>query len=133
MLFKKSYSVATGTTEAAPDKQVLKVSKGVLNLWVVYMTRESANYLNVRVLYHGTQIYPFTNQEAVKAWFEPIGVPDNLLIDTPPYELVIESWNTAPTYSHEYHVHVNIEPKKPVKPMEEAARIWKTYKGFLGG
>lgn len=133
MLYKKSHSVAITTTEAAPDTQILKVSKGVLNLWVVYMTQESANYLKLRVKYHGVQVYPFTQQEAIKAWFKPIGVSDNLLIDTPPYELTVEAWNTAPTNSHEYHVHANIEPAKPVKVAEGGFDLRAAWNRIFGG
>lgn len=132
MLYKKSHSVETGTTEAAPDTQVIKVSKGILNLWVVYMTQESANYLNVRVFYHGVQVYPFTPQEQIKGWFNPIGVSDNLKIDTPPYELTVEAWNTAPSHSHEYHVHCNIEPAKPVKVTESTFDLRSAWNNLFG-
>jgi len=132
MLYKKSHSVETGTTEAVPDVKTIGVSKGILNLWVVYMTRQSANYLNVRILYHGVQVYPFSMGQAIKGWFEPIGVPDNLLIDTPPYELVVEAWNTAPTNPHEYHVHANIEPEKPVAVGEDMEGLWERLKGKVG-
>lgn len=119
MLFKKSHSVETGTTEEAPDTKVINVSKGLLNLWVVYVTQESGDYLNVRVLYHGVQVYPFTMGQQIKAWFVPIPVTARLKIDTPPYELTVEAWNTAPTNSHEYHVHCNIEPDRPISVVEE--------------
>ena len=133
MLYKKSHSVEIGTTREAPDIKKIKISKGILNLWVVYMTRESANYLNVRVLYSGTQVYPFTGREEIKGWFNPIGVPDNLKIDTPPYELTVEAWNTAPTNPHEYHVHANIEPEKPVRPQEVGLTIPPGMEEFFRG
>jgi len=133
MLYKKSHSVATGTTETEPDTKVINVSKGILDLWVVYMTRESANYLNVRVSYHGVQVYPFTPQEQIKGWFNPIGVPDNLKIDTPPYELTVEAWNTAPTNPHEYHVHANIEPDRPVKLTPQEPTIPERFLDFFRG
>lgn len=133
MLYKKSHSVLITTTEDSPDEKVLKVSKGILNLWVVWMTQESANYLNVRIFYHGVQVYPFTPQEEIKGWFNPIGVTDNLLIDTPPYELKIVSWNTAPTNPHEYHVHANIEPARPVVVTEGVEGLWERLKGWVGG
>jgi len=133
MLYKKSHSVETGTTETEPDIKVINVSKGILNLWVVWMTIESGNYLNVRVFYHGVQVYPFTPQEEIKGWFTPIPVSDNLLIDTPPYELTVEAWNTAPTNTHEYHVHANIEPKKPVRPVEVGLTIPEGMEEFFRG
>jgi len=133
MLYKKSHIVAINTTQTAPDTKVLKVSKGILNLWVVYMTQESANYLKVRVLYHGVQVYPFNPDEQIKAWFNPIGVSDNLKIDTPPYELTVEAWNSAPTNSHEYHVHANIEPAKPVTIVQQAEPIFSRLSNLLGG
>jgi len=133
MLYKKSHSVETGTTDTAPDTKTIKVSKGLLNLWVVWMTVESGNYLNVRVFYHGVQVYPFTPQEEIKGWFNPIPVSDNLLIDTPPYELTVEAWNTAPTNEHEYHVHANIEPDRPVKLTPPELTIPERFIDFFRG
>jgi len=133
MLYKKSHSVETGTTKTSPDKKVIKISKGILNLWVVYMTVESGNYLNVRVFYHGVQVYPFNREEEIKGWFNPIGVSDNLKIDTPPYELTVEAWNTAPTNPHEYHVHANIEPAKAVKLTPQEPTIPERFIDFFRG
>lgn len=132
MLFKVSSSVTADSTGATLETQTMKVSKGLLNLWVVYMTVESADFLNVRVLYHGVQVYPFTMGQNIKAWFVPIPVTAKLKIDTPPYELVVEAWNTAPTNSHEYHVHCNIEPEEPVSVTEGIEGVWDRLKGFIG-
>lgn len=115
MLFKVSSSVTADTSEDTLETETIKVSKGLLDLWVVWMTTESANFLNLRILYHGVQVYPFTMGQNIKAWFTPIAVNAKLKIDTPPYELTVEAWNTAPTNAHEYHVHCNIEPDRPVK------------------
>jgi len=133
MLYKKSHSVETGTSGTSPDTKTIKISKGILNLWVVWMTVESGNYLNLRIFYHGVQVYPFTPQEEIKGWFVPIGVSDNLKIDTPPYELTVEAWNTAPTNSHEYHVHVNVEPKTAVRPVETELTIPERIMDFFRG
>ena len=134
MLFKVSSSVTAGTTEETLETEVIKVSKGLLNLWVVYMTQESANFLKLRVLYHGVQVYPFTMGETIKAWFVPIPVTARLKIDTPPYELTVEAWNTAPTNSHEYHVHANIEPERPITVVEEEPGVLEgIWERLFGG
>lgn len=133
MFFKISDSVAANTTEATLETQVLKIAKGLLNLWVVYMTKESGDFLKVRVKYHGVQVYPFTMGQAIKAWFTPIPVTAKLKIDTPPYELTVEAWNTATTNAHEYHVHCNVEPEKPVKVVETSDTLMDRFKALFGG
>ncbi len=134
MLFKVSSSVTAGTTADTFETQVLKVNKGLLDLWVVWVTQESANFLNLRVLYHGVQVYPFTMGQTIKAWFVPIPVNAKLKIDTPPYELVVEAWNTAPTNPHEYHVHCNVEPARPVTVGEpDTSILGEMWHKIFGG
>lgn len=64
--------------------------------------------------------------------FEPTVIKDNLPIDGSPYVLDIYAFNLDDSYSHEYNIHVNIEPPKPETVTEGVEGLWNRLKGSVG-
>lgn len=132
MLFKIHGDVPANTTMANPDFQKLGIAKGKIIQWMVQMPTECADLMQFRVEYHNMQILPFSGSTWLYGMFEPTVIKDNILIEDGPYVLDIYAFNLDDTYSHEYNLHCNIEPAKPVKPMVEEAGMWDRFKEFIG-
>ena len=73
MLYKKSRNVPVGATEKAPDWKKLRISKGVIEEWIVFCPVECVDLMKFRVSFHGHQILPASPDE----WMDPLtsGVP----------------------------------------------------------
>lgn len=132
MLFKKFRSVPANTTEANQDWQKLNVVKGTIKQWIIFFDPEAADVLHVRISYHGVQIMPWGGKDWLVAFFSDAPLDDDLVIDTPPYELDIEAYNEDDSYPHEYYIHPVIIPVKPVTVVEGEEGLWERLKGYLG-
>lgn len=135
MMFKDSYSVPANTTTTAPCWRKLQICKGTITGWMVYMPEEAADLLQVKIEYHGTQLYPFTRGEWAYGLFEPELIPEEIPIDQPPYELDILAVNTDDTNTHEYNVHVVVSPKTGAEAVPSTSASWfdKLRELFGGG
>ena len=134
MLFKISRSVPANTTRDNPDWQKLRVMKGTIIQWIVFMPEEAADLLRFMVEYHGVQILPFNRPESIYGMNKPVPIPEKIKVDDAPYELDVFAWNSDDTYSHEYNLHVNIEPHEAVKPKAESYEgLWEKIRGWIGG
>lgn len=133
MLFKLRRSVPANTTQANPDFRKLSIAKGTIIEWMIQMPEECADLMQFRVEYHNTQILPFSGSTWLYGMFEPTVIKDNILIDDGPYALDIYAFNLDTRYSHEYNLHCNIEPKKPVTPIAPSEPMMERLKGFFGG
>ena len=134
MLFKLRRLVPANTLKTAPDFQKLSIAKGRIYEWLIQMPSECADVMQFRVEYHKTQILPFSGSTWLYGMFEPTVIRDNILIDDGPYALDIYAFNLDDSYSHEYNLHCNIEPAKPITPgVEETPDWWSQLKGLFGG
>jgi len=134
MLFKIKRSVPANTSKAAPDFQKLSIAKGTIYEWLIHMPTECADLTQFRVEYHNTQILPFSGSTWIYGMFEPTVIKDNFKVDDGPYALDIYAFNLDDSYSHEYNLHCNVEPAKPVIPGEIVEPgWWDQFKGLFGG
>ena len=133
MLYKISHSVPANTTTDNPDWQKLQISRGIIIQWIVFMPEEAADLLKVRVVYHGTQILPYTGKDWIYGLFKPTVIEDRIQIQDPPFELDIYAVNEDDSYSHEYNIYVNISPPEPVRPGGVPPSIVERFKGLFGG
>ena len=132
MMYKIRRSVPANTPRNNPDWQKLKISKGTIIQWIIFMPDECADLLQLQVYYHGHPVLPFNEDQWMYGFFIPTSIPDKLEIDAAPFYLDIYAVNLDDAYSHEYNLYVNIEPKKPVKPATELTSIWEKLRGWLG-
>jgi len=133
MLFKINHSVPANTTALNPNWQKLKIAQGTITEWLVHMPEECADLMQFRVERNNVHIFPFTGSVWMYGIFEPTVIKDNLPIDAAPYVLDIYAFNLDDSYSHEYNIHVNIEPKETVTVPEEGVEgIWDRLKGIIG-
>lgn len=133
MLFKINYDVPANTTALNPDWQKLKIARGTIIEWLIHMPEECADLMQFRVERNNAHIFPFSGGTWMYGIFEPTVIKDNLPIDGSPYVLDIYAFNLDDSYSHEYNIHVNIEPPKQDEREEEGVEgIWDRLKGIVG-
>jgi len=133
VMFKLSYDVPAGTTAQAPDMQKLKIGKGRITGWIVFMPEEAADLLQLRIEYHNLQIFPFSGTEWWYGVFQAFIIPDDFPIPDSPYAPDIYGVNTDDTFSHEYNVMVIVEPaSQPGSAAPTSAGWWETIKGVFG-
>ncbi len=133
MLFKLHRIVPANTPASNPDFQKLSIAKGRIIEWLVQMPVECADLMQFRVEYHNTQILPFSGSTWIYGLFEPTVIKDNILVDDGPYALDIYAFNLDDSYSHEYNLYCNIEPKKAVKVTEPGFDIKGAWDRLFGG
>jgi len=133
MMFKLSYDVPADTTAQAPNIQKLKIGKGRIKGWIVFMPEEAADLLQLKIEYHNTQIFPFSGSQWWYGVFQAFIIPDNFPIPDSPYTLDIYAVNTDDTFSHKYNVMVIVEPaSQPGPAAPTSAGWWETMKGVFG-
>jgi hypothetical protein len=134
MMFKLSYDVPANTTLQAQDHQKLKIAKGQITGWIVFMPEESADLLQLNVQYHKLQIFPFSGTQWWYGVYQAFMIPDNFMVPDPPYELDVYAVNTDDTFSHEYNVMVMIEPEtSPVGEVPSGTNWFTKLRDMFGG
>jgi hypothetical protein len=134
MLFHYNGIVPAGTTLQDPYWQKLTIRQGTIVQWIVFEPEECADLVKFWVEYHGTQILPFNPDEWMYGFFVPTGIPESVEISDAPFTLDFYAINEDDSYYHEYHVYVNVEPAKPVKPgSSEEESAWERFNAFFGG
>jgi hypothetical protein len=124
MMFKKSSSVPANTTSNDPSFVKLRIAKGTITEWIVFSPEEAADLLQLRIFYHGSQIFPFSPDEWYYGVFVPLRIPDEIEIKDSPYELDIIAINSDDTFPHDYHVQVVITPETPVVMGSPQTQSW---------
>jgi len=133
MLYKTQTSVAKSTTALAPDIKTLKITKGVIIEWIIFFPQEAANLCQFQVTYHGHNLLPVNPDEWIYGFFNPIRIQESVKIDDPPYELKIKAINADDKHAHEYNIHVNVMPPKPVTPGVVDTSIIDRFRNLFGG
>jgi len=134
VLFHYTGHVPANTTRQAPDRQKLKIGKGRITGWIVFMPEEAADLLQLRIEYHNLQIFPFSGTEWFYGVFQAFIIPDDFPIPDSPYALDIYAVNTDDTFNHEYNVMVIVEPaSQPVSAAPTSAGWFERLRDLFGG
>ncbi len=132
MFYSLAVTVPANTTEAAPKETSVKVSHGVVTS-VSFRPRPGHSGLcHVRVFYHEHQLWPVSRNEDLHGDTFPIEWNDYEEIFTPPYELMIRSWNEDDTYPHTFDLSFAILPEEVVKPDSALMGGIRKFLGLVG-
>lgn len=134
MLHKFYKLVPANTTSASPTWDKLKLTKGTIISWIIFMPVECADLVQFKVSYQNTQILPYTDAEWMYGFFEPTVIKGDLSLVSQPLELDINCINTDDTYDHEINLYVNLLPAEQIELGEKApAGFWEALRNLLGG
>ena len=108
MIYEKTISTPITATEASPQKTVWKLEKGIITDLRVYFPAGSANLLHVIFFFESVQIFPKTSGSfsGHGGMFEHSNIGYPLL--TPPYELILYTWNESTKYAHSVYLYLDI-------------------------
>jgi hypothetical protein len=126
--------VPANTTTQAPFWEKMKIGKGTIIQWVVFMPEECADLLKFWIEYHGTQIFPFNPEAWAYGFFTPTTIPDEIELPDEPFTLDFFAVNLDDQHEHEYSVYVSIKSAKPIiagQPTDTS--IFARFRDLFGG
>lgn len=134
MLYHHQRSVPKDTNAPAFDIQKMKITRGIIDRWIVVMPVECADLMQFQVEYHGAPVFPRNKDGWVKQGLSGIGISDNIRIDDSPFTLDIIAFNDDDTYAHEYNLYVNVVTEEPLDlSMPSSAGLLEKFRSIFGG
>lgn len=106
MIYTKTVSVPAGGSLSSPEQVKIKVTKGLIYQFELYLPPGSSGLLKVMVKDGGYQVWPSEPGE----WFFGdnimIGFPDRYYVESPQHELDIYAYNEDDTYAHLFQLRL---------------------------
>lgn len=131
MWYDVAITVANTYTEASPLETRIKVTHGVITR-VSFRPRPGHSAVcHARVYYHDLQIAPVDRNQDLHGDTFPIEWDDYLEVFTPPYEIVVRSWNLG-TYEHTFDLGFALIPEEIAAPPTGILAGLKKLFGLLG-
>jgi len=127
-------STSKNTTEAAPVKTTLKLTRGRLTGGFLYFPRGPSGYLHFQAFIGTWQILPFNKDESYR--LNGCVVPLYLNIDffEPPYLIDLITWNDSTDYDHVMTVGIFLDPyATPRKGKSFMGNVVNSVAGYLKG
>jgi hypothetical protein len=123
MWFDTEISVPASTAQAGPLETRIPVSRGVITR-VSFRPRPGHSGLcRCQVHYHEHQLWPVSREESLHGDTYPIEWDEYEEILTPPYELVVRSWNDDDTYEHTFDLGFALLPEEIAEPLTPAGLL----------
>lgn len=122
LIYVASISIPANTLQANPHRQSIKLCNGLIYKIRVSFPSGCAGLARFIIKRGGQQLYPSSPDEAFLGDGENIDFDELYLIETPPYELLLEAWNTAEDFSHTPILSIGMVSKEVFK-----ARFLPTY------
>ncbi len=103
-----AYDIITpaSTTEAAPKRSSLKVTKGLVYQVEVEFPPGPLGLCHVQIFDGGHQLWPSNPGESFHGDNGMIVFPDSYLKLAEPYEFQAITWNRDDTYQHQIHIRI---------------------------
>lgn len=115
MNFNYPVTVTANTTQSAPVKQDLKLSRGVIRHVGIYFPDTAEHTVYVQMRHYDSQIFPANPDGYYRADNIEIAFPDEVDNLRPPHTLRVVAWNTGQA---DVVIFVNvtvIPPEAPTK------------------
>lgn len=111
MLYSLTETIASGGTVDTPERHVLTVTRGIITRVVIRWRWGSADLCGSRILYHETPVWPLSRNSWVPSFPEPIDLAEFYVLDSEPYELAVEAYNTDAEWDHAIWVAVVVDDR----------------------
>jgi len=111
MDYYKKITTPEATTETNPLVSQFKVTKGYIRGGFLYFPPGSAGLLHVSLSLGLHQILPANQGEYVRADNRVLPIDFFQLIDQPPLEITITTWNESTTYEHSVDICLFLHTK----------------------
>lgn len=106
MFYSIDETIPPNTLADDPVRIDFPVSHGVLRFIDIRWRWGSADLCGSRLLYHEDMVCPLSRVEWIPSFQTPVQFDEFYSIDTPPYHLTLEAYNTDESWSHTIWVGV---------------------------
>ena len=132
MFFCREIVVPSGIDKENPLRETLLVSYGFL-CRVAIRWRYGSSYLcGLRIKYHEFQICPLSLDEWIVSMPDLLSYEENIAIDSQPYELTIELYNSDDTFEHRVWIGLIISREENEYIDLRALQSVLGYGGYYG-
>lgn len=131
MFWAFNITILAGTTEKAPKKQTLKLSKGVITSLDVKYPAGCHGMVQVRLLRYESQLVPLSRDEWLTGDDETVHTEGFYELTAKPYQLKFVGSSPGTTYDHTVSVRVLVLPKA-VATMVPLINILTTFLKRIG-
>ena len=113
MIYSVEFEIPSNTLADSPRRLTLPVCQGTVRYVWVRWHWGSANLCGVRVYHNEFSYWPMVPGGWFYSTVHPLGFTDTYQLDSEPYDLVLEGYNTDDTYLHSVWVAFNILREGP--------------------
>ena len=132
MFWAWDITVTSGTTEASPKTQTLKLSKGVITGIDVKFPAGCHGRVKVRLLRSEFQLVPLSGGEWVTGDDEVVPTESYYELDETPAELKFVGCSPLATYNHTVTVRVAVQPAEVAFPGRAFGGLVEAIKRLIG-
>ena len=119
MFYVFPVTIPANTPASAKVKQILKIARGRIRRIHVHFPSGQIGLTHIQLNYGLHQFYP-TNPEAnFSSSGETIEFAEDLVLDSPPYDLQAYAWNLDDTYEHTITIRIDLESLTPGRSLAE--------------
>ncbi len=100
MIYSLEVTTPANTTKAAPRRTTMRLTRGLIYFYELWLPPGSAGLCGVAVLHSGYQMFPATDGQFITGDNIHLPYDDLYMLEAAPYELTIITYNLDDTYEH---------------------------------
>ena len=123
MYYFQEITVPANTTEASPQRTVLKVTAGIAREQWVMFPDGCYGLTHIQIRHHGWQVWPWDPRQSFH-WNDYVfHIQDRYPFTAEPYEMVILTWNLDDVYDHTVTFAMVVDASPPPTELADLAQI----------
>ena len=131
MIYMADVTTPVGATEEAPHRTVLKVTKGLVYKFHLYMPHGAMGMHYVQVYDGSFQLWPTTTGRAFRGDGIQVDWDDIYFKSSEPFEFQIRTWNTDTVYEHGVIIGVGMVSEEAFMARYLPGMSWEKMTEFL--
>lgn len=115
MVYTSTITSTKGKAESTKTRSIIKVTKGLVYSWEIYLPPGSGGLLHIRILDGSFNLLPTTPSESFAGNNVRFQYDDLYLKQTEPFVFNIDHWNEDDSFNHIFYVHIGMVSKDVYK------------------
>ncbi len=132
MFYDFAVTVPAVTLVTAPKKQILPLTKGIINRVSIQFPRGTYALVHIKLLYHEHQVWPSNPEGSFNADGYPIEFDEALELDSEPYELKAVAWSLADYWEYDINVRLGVLRQEDVEKQSGVITALKKFLKLVG-
>lgn len=113
MIFVRAITTPQNTPQNTPLVTQIPIVAGTIKQMIIFFPPGANGLAHLSVNWGLYQLFPSNEQADFAGGDVLINWPEDISIETEPFELTAETWNADDTYPHTITVHVVLTPAAP--------------------